>query len=308
MVKQKNTQQQMRTKSSKKPLHKRTVERARYHVRLAVVPHARNQFYPHLIRRRGIAIVLMLVMVGQFMYIASQGGAVLGNTTTITEQQLLQETNKERTANGVAAVAINQQLEQAAKLKAQDMFAHQYWSHTSPSGVEPWQWFRTVGYTYSAAGENLAKNFRTTDSVVRAWMHSQEHRKNLLDAQYADVGFAVVNGVLNGEESTLVVAMYGAVDTTPTVGAMIPTVLAASDSPSFMARIGERLQALNPTVIATLLLLLFVSVVALIAYQYRHDLPKPWRTGWRRHRALYKAVGMMSLAAILIVLYGGGQI
>ena len=39
-------------------------------------------------------------------------------------------------------------------------------------------------------------------------MNSTSHRENLLKKDYTDVGFAVVNGTLNGEQTTLVVQMF----------------------------------------------------------------------------------------------------
>jgi hypothetical protein len=66
-----------------------------------------------------------------------------------------------------------------------------------------------AGYQYEYAGENLAKNFLFSKNVVEAWMDSPTHRENVLRPEYTDVGFAVVNDVLNGEETTLVVQMFG---------------------------------------------------------------------------------------------------
>ena len=40
-------------------------------------------------------------------------------------------------------------------------------------------------------------------------MASSTHRDNLMKVGYRDIGFAVVNGILNGEETTLVVQMFG---------------------------------------------------------------------------------------------------
>ncbi len=48
-----------------------------------------------------------------------------------------------------------------------------------------------------------------SDGVMKAWLDSTTHRDNLLRKEYTDVGFAVVNGILNGEETTLVVQMFG---------------------------------------------------------------------------------------------------
>ena len=44
-------------------------------------------------------------------------------------------------------------------------------------------------------------------------MASPTHMENVMRKDYKDIGFAVVNGVLAGEETTLVVQMFGAGDT-----------------------------------------------------------------------------------------------
>jgi hypothetical protein len=81
----------------------------------------------------------------------------------------------------------------------------------TPDGKQPWSFVDTAGYQYEAAGENLAYGFGTSDQVMAAWMHSTEHRANILNANYQDVGFATAN-VTNyrgtGPE-TVIVAMYG---------------------------------------------------------------------------------------------------
>ena len=135
---------------------------------------------------------------------------ILGYATDIHVTALLEATNQRRAAGNLPTLTLNEQLSAAAANKAVDMFAKGYWSHSSPDGKSPWDFIVSSGYRYSVAGENLAKNFSTSGSVVDAWMASASHRDNLLKESYRDVGFAVVNGVLNGEETTLVVQMFGA--------------------------------------------------------------------------------------------------
>ncbi len=137
---------------------------------------------------------------------------VLGYATDINVQQLLTDTNAKRAEAGLSPVTINSTLSVAAANKAADMFTKNYWAHNSPTGSTPWDFITGAGYKYTVAGENLAKNFSTSQGVVDAWMASPSHRDNVLKAGYRDVGFAVVNGTLNGEETTLVVQMFG---TTP---------------------------------------------------------------------------------------------
>jgi hypothetical protein len=89
------------------------------------------------------------------------------------------------------------------------MFAKNYWSHFAPDGASPWDFINGSGYRYEYAGENLAKNFLFSQGVVDAWMNSPTHRENILKKNYTEVGYAIVNGVMNGEETTLVVQMFG---------------------------------------------------------------------------------------------------
>ncbi len=135
---------------------------------------------------------------------------VLGYATDIRVYDLLSQTNSQRAGLGLGSLSLRDELSQAAYAKAQDMFAHGYWSHTSPTGKTPWEFIVASGYKYTLAGENLAKNFSTSKGVVDAWMASPTHRDNIVKPGYRDVGFAVVNGILNGEETTLVVQMFGA--------------------------------------------------------------------------------------------------
>ncbi len=135
---------------------------------------------------------------------------VLGYATDIHLEQLLTATNAKRQAAGLTSLQFNTELSQAAAQKAKDMFAKNYSAHFAPDGKTPWDFISSSGYKYAIAGENLAKNFSTSAAVVDAWMASPTHRENVMKAQYRDIGFAIVNGVLDGEETTLVVQMFGA--------------------------------------------------------------------------------------------------
>lgn len=134
---------------------------------------------------------------------------VLGYASDIKVRELLEKTNEVRVKNGKSSLVINETLSKAAMQKAKFMFEKDFWAHTSPDGVEPWDFIIKEGYDYSYAGENLARNFYYSKEVVDAWMNSPSHKENLLSENYDEVGFAVVNGVLNGYETTLVVQMFG---------------------------------------------------------------------------------------------------
>lgn len=135
---------------------------------------------------------------------------VLGYATDMSVSSLLSNTNAQRTANGLGALALNSVLNQAAQAKAQDMANNDYWSHVSPSGVTPWYWMTSAGYSYQTAGENLAYGFSTSADTVTGWMNSPGHRANILNTSYKDIGFGIVNAPNYQSEGaqTIVVAMY----------------------------------------------------------------------------------------------------
>jgi len=160
---------------------------------------------------------------------------VLGYATDIRVDALLASTNDERASNGLNPLKLNATLSQAAAAKAQDMFTNDYWAHNSPQGKTPWSFIVNSGYRYTIAGENLAKNFSTSGGVISAWMASPTHKDNIIKPGYQDVGFAIVNGILNGEETTLVVQMFAAggspIAVNPPVETVIPEVASSVEEP-----------------------------------------------------------------------------
>jgi len=175
------------------------------------IPHEGNNFRSKLLHHDLLTVYLVFSLLITFgvSHIQSSSGSILGYATDISTTKLFDLTNREREEAGLSQLTYSAKLAQAAQSKAAHMFANQYWSHYGPLGETPWQFIMNSGYQYEFAGENLAKNFLSSDGVVNAWMDSPTHRENILRKEYADVGFAIVNGVLNGEETTLVVQMFG---------------------------------------------------------------------------------------------------
>lgn len=278
-----------------------------HHVKMAVVPHKANDHRPHLVRRYGLALVLAIVLASQGIYNSVVSGNVLGIQAELSSKALLSETNQARADNGLHALTLSDELNNAAQLKLEDMFKQQYWAHVAPDGTTPWHWFEQAGYQYAEAGENLAKNFSTSGGVVSAWMVSPTHRANVLKDTYRDVGFAIKTGELNGRQTTVVVAMYGMSDQQlaqqGVAGTNAPAV-GVSLSP--MVQFGLVLKNLNPVTIASVVLLLVVANIAFIAHLYRKKLPLALRQSWYRHHGAYKAVFLVLVATLIVAIYGGG--
>lgn len=304
-------------KAKQKTIAKRVIKgstQARHHTRRLLIPHKSNNYRPHLIRSQGIIAVLVIALVAQLIYGFATTGRleILGRVSNIETTDLLSKTNEERVKEGAQALVLNESLSQAAFLKAQDMFMNDYWAHTSPSGVKPWKWLADVGYNYSVAGENLAKNYPTAPATVAAWMNSETHRANIVNNKYTDVGFAVVDGELEGRETTLVVAFYGApVTQAATQGASTAQVEYAapvSGQVSPLSYFGSAVQSLSPVTIISLGLLGLMAIIGVVAHHYRDRMPKAWKQSWKLHHGLYTFWGMLALGVLVIVATGGGSI
>lgn len=151
----------------------------------------------------------MVIGVQLFAQLKYHGGWVLGYASNITAAEVVEQTNQQRAKQNLPPLTVNDQLNQAALSKGQDMLQQQYWSHFAPDGKQPWDFIKSSGYVYLTAGENLARDFSNTPDMVAAWMNSQTHRENILSPKFQEIGVAVIDGSLQGEETTLVVQMFG---------------------------------------------------------------------------------------------------
>lgn len=176
-----------------------------------LLPNKKNRYHPKILQSSGlIAVAAILAIIPSFYNVLSVGSTqVLGYATNISISDLFSLSNNERTAAGLAPYSLNSKLNQAASAKAVNMFEDDYWAHDNPDGTTPWYFIESAEYSYQKAGENLAKGFNTSAGVVNGWMNSPPHKENIVDSDFSDVGYAVMNGVLQGDETTLVVAMYG---------------------------------------------------------------------------------------------------
>jgi len=174
-----------------------------------LVPKEENNYRAKALHLDFLTYYLVFALILTFSVKKLNFTNVLGYATDITVEKLFQLTNEQRQQNGLSQLSYNNELAAAASQKAADMFAKNYWAHYGPNGESPWDFILGSGYKYEYAGENLAKNFLFSQGVVDAWMNSPTHRENILRNEYSEMGFAIVNGVLNGEETTLVVQMFG---------------------------------------------------------------------------------------------------
>ncbi|RJR30109.1 CAP domain-containing protein [Candidatus Microgenomates bacterium] len=176
-----------------------------------IAPRHTNNYRARLLHPSGVTIVLLLIILAQsvFQFLVASNSGILGYASQISVEEVIKLTNNRRIENGLTPVVFNSSLSQAAKAKGEDMLNSDYWAHVSPTGTEPWKFFRDVGYTYRYAGENLARDFTSPVAAVDAWMASPSHRENMLSSKYKDIGVAVVEGDLAGQDTTIIVQLFG---------------------------------------------------------------------------------------------------
>ncbi len=109
------------------------------------------------------------------------------------EAQVLKLTNQERQKAGLSPCAgSDSNLNRSARAKSEDMAAHNYFSHESPTYGDPFAMMRNFGVQYKSAGENIAKGQPTPQEVVNAWMNSPGHRANIMNGSYTHLGIGYV--------------------------------------------------------------------------------------------------------------------
>lgn len=142
---------------------------------------------------------------GGIVYIDDEAVALAGSVRTenMTEQEKARAdelramavaafdlVNAERAEAGLPAYTWDDSLEGCAQVRAIEIEAK--FSHTRPDGSD---WY-TVNSDLMW-GENLAKGYKTAESLVKAWMDSPSHAANILDKEFTKCSLAVFE--LNGK-------------------------------------------------------------------------------------------------------------
>jgi uncharacterized YkwD family protein/spore coat assembly protein SafA len=110
------------------------------------------------------------------------------------ERQVIDLTNQERQKAGLAPLQLDWQLSRVARYKSRDMRDTGYFGHKSPQYGSPFDMMKRFNVQYSSAGENIAVGQTSPEQVVKEWMNSPGHRKNLLNDTYTYIGAGYAKG------------------------------------------------------------------------------------------------------------------
>ena len=225
------------------------------------LPHSSNNYKAKTLHLSSLSVLVLLVMVSQILItLFSQiVPGVLGIATSITAEELINLTNSKRAEAGLSMLTVNPVLSQAAQAKGADMVAKNYWAHTSPDGLTPWTFFKQADYKYLYAGENLARDFSDSSSVVNAWINSSTHRENIMSNRYREIGIAVIHDTFQGQPTTLVVQFFGPQVSNVSITEAAEAVLAEVQAPALPAI--DSFSLTKAVSISLTLLLLIVMVI-----------------------------------------------
>ena len=127
------------------------------------------------------------------------------------KQDIVDRIDALRKERGIAALTVNQQLMQAAQVRADEMAASGVYSHTRPDGRK-----NTTVTDCPYVGENIhciadwALQGKTiSEAAVWSWNLSGGHRDNFLEKTYAETGVGLARGVNdNGDECWYCVQLF----------------------------------------------------------------------------------------------------
>jgi len=114
-----------------------------------------------------------------------------GNTA-LNAENALGLINDYRAEHGLGPVTMHPLLVKAAKSHSTDLAKHDRISHYGSDGSNPWDRVQRAGYKARVAAENVGTGQTTIDEVMRGWMESEAHNRNLLLNGAEHAGIALV--------------------------------------------------------------------------------------------------------------------
>lgn len=121
----------------------------------------------------------------------------VSNANKSTYDEMLTYVNNYRSEVNVGPLAIDNDLNLAATIRALEMAYSKKFSHTRPDGSMCYTVLDDLKLKTSASGENIAYGQRTAAAVSEDWKNSKGHYGNMISASYNKVGFGKfsLNGV-----------------------------------------------------------------------------------------------------------------
>jgi uncharacterized protein YkwD len=151
---------------------------------------------------------------------ARANGANQTSATAALDSGVLAQLNQIRIEHHLRPLALSAGLSRAALVHTQDMVSQGYFEHNSANGQLFWQRIRTYysqsNFNVWSVGENIlwTSGQATPSESMELWMASPEHRANILNPAWRQIGIAAVSspsapGTYGGRDVTVVTTDFG---------------------------------------------------------------------------------------------------
>lgn len=111
----------------------------------------------------------------------------------LIEDHVVRLVNVERRKLDLPPLLVDERLRRSARAHSTDMADRGYFSHVAPDGRDPVNRMRDCGHPCPAA-ENIARGQEDPPAVMRVWMNSPLHRRNILRPQVRSIGVGMHRG------------------------------------------------------------------------------------------------------------------
>src|SRR5260370_23575051 len=137
------------------------------------------------------AILIMVLSCGALPLAAADSKDSKKVELSEVEQAILDATNKERERETRPPLKPNKTLCEVARAHSANMAKQGEMKHEL-DGKNPADRVKAAGYIYAHMAENIAvSDGEKPEGIVKAWMDSKEHKENILNEKYTEIGIGI---------------------------------------------------------------------------------------------------------------------
>ncbi len=170
-----------------------------------------------MVKRSAVAVTLALLCGA-----VAAPSAVTARRAALTslEAGVLVRVNEIRAQHRLVPLRLSARLTEAATEHSEQMAVDGFFDHASADGTAFWKrighWYAPGGHGMWSVGENLLWSSPRVGpgAALRVWMASPEHRANILDPRWREIGVSSVHvarapGFFGGREVTIITTDFG---------------------------------------------------------------------------------------------------
>jgi uncharacterized protein YkwD len=137
-------------------------------------------------------IILSIMVTCALIAPLAPAGDKKPNPLSADEKKIFDLTNQERKKNDLPAYKLNAVLNKLARAHSENMVRQEKFDHKL-DGKDVNDRVKESGYLSNKRGENIAfgEEGSTMAMIMKGWMDSEGHRKNILSPDYIEVGVGI---------------------------------------------------------------------------------------------------------------------